>query len=134
MNRTILCSAIEGLVSRYGYHFQLNDEACYPTTVCRYPVAFMSQPKFERMEGRNHGRITYSVTLRLARQGAKLAPQERNTALEEMEQQMIDLFVELSQADQIAVVENLTMTPTTEAIDAHGAIAIVAQADVTTIF
>ena len=134
MNRTLLRSAMEGLVSRCGYHFQVNDEACYPTTVCRYPAAFMSQPKFVRMEGRNHGRITYNITLRFARQGAKLAPQERNSALEEMEQQMMDLFIELSRGEKIAVVENLTIAPTAEAIDAHGAVAMVAQADVTTIF
>ena len=35
---------------------------------------------------------------------------------------------------QIAVVDNLTIAPSAEAIDAHGALAMVAQADVTTIF
>lgn len=134
MNRTLLCRAIEGLVSRCGYHFQVNDEAYYPTTVCRYPAAFMSQPKFVRIEGRNHGRITYNITLRFACQGAKLAPQERRSALEEMEQQIIEIFVELSRDKQIAVVDNLTIVPSAEAIDTHGALAMVAQADVTTIF
>ena len=134
MNRAFLCSAIEGLVSPYGYHFTMNDESCYPTTVSRYPAAFMSQPKFVRIEGRNHGRITYNITLRFACQGAKLAPQERRSALEEMEQQIIEIFVELSRDKQIAVVDNLTIAPSAEAIDAHGALAMVAQADVTTIF
>ena len=134
MNRTLLCRAIEGLVSRCGYHFQVNDEAYYPTTVCRYPAAFMSQPKFVRIEGRNHGRLPYNITLRFACQGAKLAPQERRSALEEMEQQIIEIFVELSRDKQIAVVDNLTIVPSAEAIDAHGSLAMVAQADVTTIF
>ena len=134
MNRSFLCGAIEGLVSKCGYHFQLNDEAYYPTTVCHYPTAFMSQPEFVRMEGRNHGRITYKISLRFAHQGAKLSPQERNVVREEIEKQIVEIFVALSRTKQIAVVENLKISPATEAIDAHGALAMVAEAEVTTIF
>ncbi len=134
MNRTFLCSAIEGLVSRCGYHFQLNDEAYYPTTVCRYPAAFMSQPEFVKMEGRKHGRITYNVTLHFAHQGAKLSPQERNIVRDEIEEQIVEIFVELSRTKQVAIIENLTIAPASEAIDSHGAIAMVAKAEITTIF
>ena len=134
MNRAFLCSAIEGLVSPYGYSFTLNDEAYYPTTVCRYPAAFMSQPEFVSLEGRKRGRITYKVTLRLARQGAKLSAEERNRELAEMEQQLTELFIELSQAERVAVVRNLTIKPTAEAIDSHGAMAMEAQATIETIF
>ncbi len=134
MNRTILCSAIEGLVSECGYDFQLNDKACYPTTVCRYPAAFMSQPDFLRLEGRKHGRITYKITLRLAQQAAKLSPKERNAIVAEMEEQLMGIFVNLSHNEIIAVIEDLTITPYAEAIDAHGAIAIEAKANVVTIF
>ena len=134
MNRAFLCSAIEGLVSPYGYSFTLNDESYYPTTVCRYPAAFMSQPEFVSLEGRKHGRITYKVTLRLARQGAKLSAVERNRKLAEMEQQLTELFIELSQAERVAVVRNLTIKPTAAAIDSHGAMAMEAQATIETIF
>ena len=134
MNRAFLCSAIEGLATQYGYHFQLNEEAYYPTTVCRYPAAYMKPPEFASMEGRKHGRITYRVTLRLARQGAKLAPAERNHLLDSMEKEMINIFVELSKTEKIAVVDNLTIATMPEAIDSHGAIALEAKAYVTTIF
>ena len=133
MNRTLLCSAIEGLVSKCGYNFQLSDEAYYPTTVCRYPAAFMSQPKFMSLEGRKHGRITYSVTLTLAKNGAKMSPEERNSALSTMEEQAMNIFVDLSQNEHVAVVENLTIAARGE-VDAHGAISIKAQAQVVTIF
>ena len=134
MNRAFLCSAIEGLVSQRGYHFQLSDEARYPTTVCRYPAAFMAQPEFESIEGRERGRITYKVALKLARQGAKLASSERNSLLDTMEEELMDLFVALSESERVAVVEKLSIAPCTEAIDAHGAIAIEAKAIITTIF
>ena len=134
MNRAFLCSAIEGLASQYGYHFQLNDEAYYPTTVCRYPAAFMEPPEFASIEGRKHGRITYKVTLRFAQQGAKLTPTERNALLDSMEKEMLNLFVDLSTTEKIAVVENLSISPSPEAIDSHGAITLKAKAHVTTIF
>ena len=133
MNRTLLCSAIEGLVSKCGYNFQLSDEAYYPTTVCRYPAAFMSQPKFMSLEGRKHGRITYSVTLTLAKNGAKMSPEERNAALSTMEEQAMNIFVDLSQNEHVAIVENLTIAARGE-VDTHGAISIKAQAQVVTIF
>ena len=134
MNRAFLCSAIEGLVSQRGYHFQLNDESHYPTAVCRYPAAFMAQPEFASIEGRKRGRITYKIALRLAQQGAKLASSERNALLNTMEEELMELFVALSNTERVAVVDKLTIAPYTEAIDAHGALAIEAKAYVTTLF
>ena len=133
MNRAYLCSAIEGLSSQYGYHFQLNGESHYPTTVCRYPAAFMSQPEFVSLEGRKHGRITYKVSLTLAKQGAKQSPEERNSSLSTMEEQAMNIFVELSQNEHVAVVEELTIAPCSE-VDTHGAIIVKAEAQVVTIF
>jgi hypothetical protein len=134
MNRAFLCSAIEGLVSARGYNFQLNDDTHYPATVCRYPAAFMAQPEFLSLEGRQHGRITYKLSLKLAQQGAKLTPTERNALLDSMEKEMLNLFVDLSTTEKIAVVENLSISPSPEAIDSHGAITLKAKAHVTTIF
>lgn len=134
MNRTYLCSAIEGLASEFGYNFQQGDKSHYPTTVCRYPSAFLTQPEFVGIEGRKHGRITYHISLFLAKQGAKLSPAELNSTLDEMEQDMTNIFVELSKTERVAVVENLTIAPIAGIIDNHGALNIVAQADVTTIF
>lgn len=134
MNRAFLCSAIEGLVSARGYNFQLNDDTHYPATVCRYPAAFMAQPEFLSLEGRQHGRITYKLSLKLAQQGAKLSPTERNALLDRMEQEAMELFVALSQERCVAVVDKLSIAPYAEAVDIHGAVAIEAKAQVTTIF
>lgn len=134
MNRTFLSGAIEGLASEYGYNFQQGDKSHYPTTVCRYPSAFLVQPEFVGIEGRNHGRITYHISLYLAKQGAKLSPAELNTTLDEMEQEMTNIFINLSKTERVAVVENLTITPASGIIDNHGALNLVAKANVTTIF
>lgn len=134
MNRAILSSAIEDLVSGFGYEFNQDDSTRYPTTICRYPAAFMSQPEFSSIEGRKHGRITYSISLHLAQQGAKLSPIERNDLLTEMEQQMLNIFTELSREEYVAVVEGLQISTTSPAIDNHGALAIIGKAKVVTIF
>ena len=135
MNRAFLCSAIEGLVSKCGYDFQLLDKSSYPTTICRYPAACLFSLKFIAQEGRKHGRITYKISLYLAQQGAKLSPKEQHDMLCEMEQQLVEIFVELSKAECVAVVDKLTISPqSSPAIDNHGALAMVAEAEVVTIF
>ena len=133
MNRALLCGAMEGLASRYGYSFALNNKSCYPTVISDYPAAFMFMPEFESLEGRKHGRITYKVTLRLAHHAAKLSPAERNELLDQMEYHLTKIFIGLSQSEFVAVVKNLTIKTLGE-VDAHGAIAMEAQSYVETIF
>ena len=67
-------------------------------------------------------------------QGAKLSPTERNELYAEMEQQLLEIFVELSKEGLVAVVDNLTISPCAEAIDHHGAVAMEARAEIETIF
>ena len=133
MNRALLCGTVEGLASGYGYNFTLNDKSYYPATISRYPAAFMSQPEFSSIEGRKNGRITYKVTLTLAHQAAKLPPTERNDLLDQMEVDLTQIFIGLSQAQFVAVVKNLTIRPL-DGIDTHGALAMEAVAYVETIF
>lgn len=134
MNRAILCSAMEGVLSGLGYDLILDDKSHYPATICRYPAAFMPHPEFISQEGRHHGRITYKVSLRLAEQAAKLSPKERGERLADMEQQMVEIFTELSQAAVVAVVRELTIKPLAGVVDQHGAITIEALAEIETIF
>lgn len=94
----------------------------------------MLQPEFVSLEGRKHGRITYNVTLRLARHGAKLTAVERNEMIAEMEEQLMEMFVALSNKERVAVVEELTIAPCSESVDSHGAVAVEAKANVITIF
>jgi hypothetical protein len=129
-----LCRAIEGLVTRCGYDFSQHDRSYYPSSLSRYPAAFLSTPKFVSVEGRKHGRITYNISLIVARQAGKLSPTERNELYAQMEQQLLELFVELSKEGLVAVVDNLTISPCAEAVDHHGAIALEAQANIETIF
>ena len=134
MNRAFLQSAVEEVVSAYGYSFSVESQQRAPFHITAYPAAFMTQPKFNRQEGRRFGKITYDISLTLLHQGAKLSPTDRNSLYANMECELVDMFVELSQYDEVASVEELTIAPTSSPVDNHGAIAMVATAQITTIF
>jgi hypothetical protein len=51
-----------------------------------------------------------------------------------MEEQLVDIFVELSKEGLVALVDNLTISPSAEAVAHYGAIALEARADIETIF
>ena len=134
MNRALLQGAVEGLASAYGYTFLVESQERAPFHITAYPAAFMAPPKFNEQEGRRFGKITYDISLTLMRQGAKLSPAERNERYADMESELVEMFVKLSRLPQIAYGEALTITPHTSTIDHHGAIAMVATAQVTTLF
>lgn len=134
MNRALLQSAVEGVVSARGYTFSVESQERAPFHIAAYPAAFMVPPKFNKQEGRRFGKITYDISLTLLRQGAKLSPAGRSELRAEMESELVDMFVELSRHAQIAAVTDLTISPTSAPIDNHGAVAMVAKAQVTTLF
>ena len=133
MNRAILSSAIEGAVSSYEYKFEEVPKSLYPCIIRYYTAVTLIEPEFLRMEGRKHGKITYSVTLHLDRNGAKLSPEERKQTLATMEQELVDIFLRLSKHQRIAGVEDLIIEPQPQ-LDNHGALSLVATAEVVTVF
>ncbi len=134
MNCTYLRGAIEEAVSACGYTLTQSAEHYLPTSICHYPAAHLLPPEFRSIEGRNHGKITYSVELHLLHQGAKLSPSERNDRLDEMEREIIEIFTLLSEYERVLSVEELTFAPSATTIDNHGAIAMVAKAEIVTLF
>ncbi len=133
MNCTYLRGAIEEAVSTCGYTLTEGAEHYLPTSICTYPAAHLLPPEFHSIEGRNHGKITYSIELRLFHQGAKLSPSERSERLDAMEVDMVEIFTLLSNYERVLSVEDLTIAPAST-VDNHGAVAMVAKADIVTYF
>lgn len=134
MNRALLQSAMEVVSNSHGYSFMMDSPKLNPTSINTYPVAFMTQPKFNKIEGRRSGQITYDFSLHLMQQGAKLSPHERNELYAEMECDVIDIFTDASKLADIVQVKILSVAPSSEVVDSHGAIAMVANVEVTTCF
>ena len=86
--------------------------------------------RLKEVEGRLHGRATYSVELRLLHPGAKLSSERRNEVWSQTELQLFDLFTQLSTDPKVIAVENLTVQPGSGAYTPHGEISQTAKADV----
>ena len=134
MNRTRLLQAFEQKATADGYHFHSTDDRYIPQLVSAYPTLWLSPPKFESIEGRTHGTITYSVTAHALDAGAKLSPTERTARHAAMEDELLEIFSTLSEKDFVIAVENLTIKHSSQTLTSAGDVAATATAEVITFF
>ncbi len=134
MNRKTILEAFNQAAAAVGYKFYSDEEGRAPVSVKEYPALWLAPPQFVKMEGRKHGRITYSVTLHAMRQGAKHTAEMRNDEWAAMEESLLEFFNLLSQHHLVAVVDKLTIRNSSMSLTAHGEVAATAEAEVVTIF
>jgi len=134
MNRNYLLDAVAGIAAENGYEFHSADDRYMPQHIASYPAMWLSPPQFSSMEGRSHGRITYSVTLHALDAGARLSPAERNGAWAHLEHDLVELFTSLSKKSLVLAVENLSIRAADSTLTTHGEISATATADVITFF
>ncbi len=134
MNRTNLLKAVESSATANGYHFYSGDEHYIPQLATAYPALWLNPPKFQSIEGRTHGKITYAVTLHAIDANPKLSPEERTQVGTRLEEQLLDTFTSLSQADFVVTVENLTIKHQSLTRTALDDVTATATADVITFF
>ena len=133
MNRTQLESALRNLSQSCGYTFyQL--PAHRIAEVKEFPAAVLEPLTVARVDGREHGRISYNVTLRILSLVAKNSEQKLSELLETMERDLLELFAILSENKRVIEVENLGITPAEGAFTIHGEISQTARAQVVTHF
>ena len=134
MNRTKLLQAFEQKATADGYHFHSTFDRYIPQLVNAYPTLWLSPPKFESIEGRTHGRITYTITAHAIDAAAKLSPSERNESHARLEGELLDIFTTLSEHDFVAAVEGLEIKHSSQTLTSAGDVAATATAKVITIF
>ena len=130
MNRTYLTRAIRELAGVYGYTIHTDTDDRTPPQIVLPPAARLPPIRLKEVEGRLHGRATYSVELRLLHPGAKLSSERRNEVWSQTELQLFDLFTQLSTDPKVIAVENLTVQSGSGAYTPHGEISQTAKADV----
>ena len=128
MNRTYLTRAIRELAGVYGYTIHTDTDDRTPREIVLLPAAWLPPIRLKEVEGRLHGRATYSVELRLLHPGAKLSSERRNEVWSQTELQLFDLFTQLSTDPKVIAVENLTVQPGSGAYTPHGEISQTAKA------
>ena len=96
MNHTYLINAIESIATADGYSFYTDSEERMSEQIKSYPAVWLQPPKFQQMEGRKHGKVTYDVTLHAMDAGAKLSPAEREQTWSRLEDDLVEMFSKLS--------------------------------------
>ena len=134
MNRRKLISAVQGICNAKGYEFRVLDSSALSAQSPSMPAAVLIEPKFQSIEGRKHGKITYRTTLYLFESGARSMPEEVSEKIAQMERQMLDIFMQLSESEYVAVVDNLQMEPALHSRLGRAEIGLKAVADVVVIF
>ena len=134
MNRKRLISAVQEICSSMGYEFRVLDSAALSSMSSAMPAAVLIQPKFHSIEGRNHGRIVYRVILNLFDHGSRLSSEQLCERVAEMESDMLDIFSQLSENKDVALVDNLQMEQSMHSQLGRGALCLKATAEVEVIF
>ena len=134
MNRTNLLKAVESSATANGYHFYSGDEHYIPQLATAYPALWLNPPKFQSIEGRTHGKITYAVTLHAIAVDAKASPDERTQMGAQLEEQLLRTFSSISEAEFVMAVENLSIKHQSLTLTAAGDTTATATADVITFF
>ena len=114
MNRTYLTRAIRELAGVYGYTIHTDTDDRTPREIVLLPAAWLPPIRLKEVEGRLHGRATYSVELRLLHPGAKLSSERRNEVWSQTELQLFDLFTQLSTSKTSPSNPDREPTPRTE--------------------
>ena len=133
MNCAQLESALRDLSESLGYSFSLLP-ANRIAEINKFPRAVLEPPTIAKVEGRGHGRISYNIHLHLMKRAARLSAEERFDLLNEMESDMLDILTDLSESEQVIVVEDIGITPQEYALTTHGELSQNAQAKVVLYF
>ena len=97
-------------------------------------AALLEEPQFLRIEGRNHGRITYSLVLHLLDKGMRSSPEHLSQLIAKMEGDMLSIMSQLSVCEGVAQVSELNISPAAHTVLGRGEVGVTARAEVEVIF
>lgn len=134
MTRATLEAAVQMVATARRYLFRSVPPEYASALVNRYPVALLLPIRFLAVEGRTHGKITYGVTLQLVHHVAKLSPEQRLSLMYTIENDVLDIFAEVSENAAVVAVEDLKIQPSSRPATAVGEVSMTATARVTLCF
>lgn len=134
MNRKHLADLFREAADMRGYAFIEAPESAMPGMIRSYPVLWLSPPVLKSKEGRLHGRMVYSVQLRLLDDGLRLPPAERAARHDAAERELVELFTELSLDERVALVDRLSIHVAEFSLTPHGELSATADAEIVTIY
>lgn len=125
-----LTSALETIAMTAGYKFYSGKQEILARSIKEYPAAWLTTPILRKIEGRKSGRISYDITIHLMKLAAKLTTTQQSQLINNMEQQMVAMFQNLTRDSDVVIVEGITIKPNTFTLSNHGEISQSATATV----
>ena len=91
MNRNSIIQALDTIAKTKGYTLYTDADSLLPQRLKSFPAIWLSPLKFKSMEGRKHGKITYSLSLKALTQAAKLPPADHEGVWAKMEDDVLEI-------------------------------------------
>ncbi len=118
---------IENLISKLScernYHPLIASETTLTGSIERFPTAWIQLPKVLYVEGREEGQICHSVTVNYLDNYSAYGFEDKARRLKVMEADVLAIMSELSLAEGVVEVAEMTITPRTLSTTRHGDIA-----------
>lgn len=130
MNRTLLTDSLRTLCLNRGYSFRTAKEGSIIQPVTSLPMAWLTPPQLSEVEGINRRKESYTVTLHLIAESPKQGQDQIDSLRCSLEEQLLDIFAELSTREGVVVVEQLSIKLPTKPLTTIGEVAMSASAKV----
>lgn len=134
MNRKTIVEAVKAISLAKGYSFFSTTKEQLPAQVTAYPALCLQPLQFRKMEGRKHGKITYSITLNMLVQAAKMNPSSYEERWAQMENDMLTMLAELSSNEKVIAIEQASLKGDYATLTSSGELSLTATAEVVIFF
>lgn len=134
MNSKKIVEAVSRICDRLGYGFGTGSPRRALCDKCSERSVWLLPPTLSMVEGRRHGRATYSMTLYVTHRRLRTAADESVTLADGMHDEVIDMFTALSEESFVALVDSLKIESKSAGLRPDGGIDLAVTAKVETIF
>ncbi len=134
MNSKKITESLSRICGSLGYRF---DTGTAHKALCNnggYATVWMLPPTLRMVDGRHHGRATYSLTLHVTRRQLRPDNVMTTTLLDRMQSDALAMFTELSEEPFVALVDQLKIETKGMGLRPDAGANIVVTANVETIF
>ncbi|MFR9523799.1 MAG: hypothetical protein SNH94_04420 [Rikenellaceae bacterium] len=134
MDITQLENSISALFRTKGYAPLIESEQGLEGAIHTFPTAWIQLPKVLYVEGRDQGVICHKVIVNLLDNYGDKSFEEKRLRLDDMHRDALEVMAQLSKAEGVVEIEDLTLTPRVTHLTRFGDVAQVCSASVVSYF
>lgn len=134
MNSKKITEALSRICGSLDYRFDTGTARRALSDRSSYATVWMLPPALRMVDGRHHGRATYSLTLHISRRQLRPDSVMTTTLLDRMQSDVLTMFTHLSEEPFVALVDQLKIETKDMGLRPDPGANIVVTANVETIF